>query len=81
MKVRKLKKLIDSLNKELCELHLNEPSEAYYKMRRTDIEFAITALEDQLDFERRMLPFKIALIGFVVFSLGLMVYALSYVPY
>jgi len=81
MKVKNLKKTIASLNKELCELHLNEPSETYYKMRREDIEFAITALEDQLDFEKRMLPFKIALYGFVVVSLGLLVYALTAIPY
>ena len=50
-------------------------------MRREDIEFAITALEDQLDFEKRMLPFKIALVAFVVASLGLLVYAYTATPY
>lgn len=81
MKVRKLKEQLKETQQELYDLHLNEPSEVYYKKRRSELEYAIAALEDEIIFEKQMLPFQIALIGFVVISLGLFVYAYTAIPY
>jgi hypothetical protein len=41
----------------------------------SDIEFKIVALEDQLDFQKRMLPLKIMLYGFIVTAIGLLIWA------
>lgn len=81
MKVRKLKEKLKRTQQELYDLHLDEPSHVYYKNRRSELEYAIVALEDEIEFELKMLPFQLALIGFVVVSLGLFVYAYVAKPY
>jgi hypothetical protein len=81
MKVRKLKQQLKETQQELYDLHLNEPSEVYYKMRREELEYAIASIEDEIDLEKKMLPLKLALIGFVIASLGLFVYAYAATPY
>ena len=81
MKVRKLKEQLKETQQELYDLHLDEPSEVYYKKRREELEYAIVALENEIIFEKQMLPLKLALIGFVVASLGLFVYAYVATPY
>ena len=81
MKVRKLKQQLKETQQELYDLHLNEPSIVYYKMRREELEYAIAVLEDEIDLEKKMLPLKLALIGFVIASLGLFVYAYAATPY
>ena len=81
MKVRKLKEQLKETQQERYDLHLDEPSQVYYKKRREELEYAIVALEDEIIFEKQMLPLKLALIGFVVASLGLFVYAYVATPY
>jgi len=81
MKVKKLRKKLKEAQQELYDLHLDEPSEVYYKKRRAELEFEIVNLIDELDFESRMLPFHLALVAFVVVSLGLFVYAYVAKPY
>ena len=81
MKVRKLKEQLKETQQELYDLHLDEPSEVYYRNKRSELEYAIVALEDEIEFEKKMMPFKIALVAFVVVSLGLFVYAYASTPY
>ena len=81
MKVKKLRKKLKEAQQELWDLHLDEPSEVYYKKRRAELEFEIVNLIDELEFESRMLPFQLALVAFVVVSLGLFVYAYLATPY
>jgi hypothetical protein len=75
MKVRKLREKLRETQQELYDLHLNEPSEVYYKKRRAELEFDIVNLIDELEFELRMIPFQLALVAFVVVCLGLLVCA------
>jgi hypothetical protein len=81
MKVKRLRKKLKETQQELWDLHLNEPSEVYYKKRRAELEFDIVNLIDELEFESRMLPFQLALVAFVVVCLGLLVYAFLATPY
>jgi hypothetical protein len=81
MKLRKLKQQLRETQQELYDLHLDEPSEVYYTKRRAELEFAIVVLEDEIYFEKKMLPFHLALVAFVVVSLGLFVYAYVATPY
>ena len=81
MKLRKLKQQLKKTQQELYDLHLDEPSEVYYKKRREELEYAIASIEDEIEFQKKMLPFQIALVAFVVISLGLFVYAYTAIPY
>ena len=42
----------------------------------SDIDCKIVALEDVLDFEKRMLPFRIALGAFIISGIGLILWAI-----
>lgn len=82
---KELKKQINELKVEKDEILFNK---RYYGLEAehaaiavSDIEYKIACLEDQLDFENRMIPFKMALYGFVVVSLGLLLYAYIASPY
>jgi hypothetical protein len=81
MKLVKLKKKLKDTQQELYDLHLNEPSEVYYRQKREELEFNIVILEDQIEFEKSMLPFQIALGVFIVAALTLIVVALVASPY
>jgi hypothetical protein len=81
MKLRNLKKKLRETQQELYDLHLDEPAPDYYLQRREELEYAIASLEDEIEFEKKMLPFQYALIAFVVVALGLFVYAYSATPY
>lgn len=81
MKVKKLKQQLKETQQELYDLHLDEPSEVYYNNKRSELEYAIVALEDEIEFEKKMIPFHLALVAFVVVSLGLFVYAYVAKPY
>ena len=81
MKLVKLKKKLKDTQQELYDLHLNEPSEVYYRQKREELEFNIVILEDQIEFEKSMRPFQIALGVFIVAALTLIVVALVASPY
>ena len=75
-----LKKKIAKLYKERDEIlyadYKGKDAE-YAAIAMSDIEYKIVALEDLLDFETRMLPFKIMLYGFIVCAIGLLIWAYS----
>lgn len=74
-KIKKLEQKIDRLQDELYELHFAEPSPEMYIQRRSEIEYQIACLEDTLEFEKKMTPFKWMLYGFIIVALGMLLWA------
>lgn len=66
---------LEHQRKEILYSDFRGKGAEYASMAISDIECQIVALEDMLDFERRMLPFKIMLYGFIVVALGLLLWA------
>jgi hypothetical protein len=75
MSIRKLKKKLEQTKDELYDLASFEPSPAYYKMQREKLEFRIAHLEELIEYEKQMLPFKYMIYGFMVVGIGLLVWA------
>jgi len=78
MNRKELKKKIARLEEERKEILYSDykgKDAEYAAIAMSDIEFKIVALEDQLDFENRMLSFKVMLYGFIVASFGLLTWA------
>jgi hypothetical protein len=78
MNRKELKKKIAKLKEERKDIfHADfKGKEAHYaEIAMSDIEYKIVALEDILDFKTRMLPFKIMLYGFIMISIGLLIWA------
>lgn len=78
MNRKELKQKIERLHEERKEiLHSDYKGKdaEYAAIAMSDIEYKIACLEDQLDFENRMLPFKWMLYGFIVSAFGLLLWA------
>lgn len=72
---KKLKIEIDKLKKERKEMlymrhHYGIDAEIA-AMTISDIEYKIACLEDQLDFENRMINFKVTLYAFIAVAIGM----------
>ena len=64
---------------ELEDLHMSEPSETWYKINKHELETKIAMIEDTIDCleqeQKMMRPFFWTLVGFVIISVGLLIYA------
>jgi hypothetical protein len=79
---RKLKEVnakIEGYQNELEELHIYEPSEAWYRIRRHELELKIAQLEsiaDEIREDERMFrPMKYMLYGFIGAAMLLLLWA------
>jgi hypothetical protein len=67
---------------QLEELHFNEPSESWYKIRRSELEFQIANMDEALEDEKESLRqervignvFIIVLYALVVTGLGILIF-------
>jgi hypothetical protein len=57
--MKKLQRKLEALQDELYDLHFIASSEVY-QQRRSDIEFQIVLIEEAIELEKKMLPFKIS---------------------
>lgn len=78
-RLKQLQEKRDYYQMELEDLHMTEPSETWYKINRHELESKIVMIEDQihnLQQEQKMMrPFFWTLVGFVIVSVGLLIYA------
>jgi cob(I)alamin adenosyltransferase len=74
--MKKLKKKLEALQNELYDLHFTAASQAYYIQRRADIEYQIVLVEEAIELEKKMLPFKITFAAACAVILGLLIYSL-----
>lgn len=74
MSMRRLTQRLEELETELCELHLAKPSQEQYMQRRSEIEYEIACIEEQIEIEERMKPFRKLLIVFVCGLLAIIFY-------
>lgn len=79
MNRKQIKKKIAQLKQERKEILYSDfkgKSSEYSAIIISDIEYKIVALEDILDFKRRMFPFKIMLYGFIAVAFGLLLWGI-----
>jgi len=78
-KLKQLKERRDLYQIALEDLHMSEPSETWYKISRDDLESKIVMIENTIyDIEHTqkiMRPFFWTTVGFIVVSIGLLIYA------
>jgi hypothetical protein len=58
--MKKLQRKLKDLQHELYMLHFTAASSEVYKQRRADIEYQIVLIEEAIELEKKMLPFKIS---------------------
>lgn len=75
MRIKKLKERKQQLLDELYDLHHGEPSRKVYEQRRSEIEYEIACIEEAIELEEKMAPFKWTLYGFIVIAVGLLIWA------
>jgi hypothetical protein len=78
-KLKQLYETRDYYQMELEDLHMSEPSETWYKINKHELETKIAMIEDTIDCleqeQKMMRPFFWTLVGFVIISVGLLIYA------
>lgn len=74
-RIKDLEKELDRLHDELYMLHFAEPSPELYQHKRFEIEYKIACLEDTIEFEKKMAPFRWMLYGFIVCACALLLWA------
>jgi hypothetical protein len=78
---RKLKKQIEALKAERHDILYYKHSGISVDMAMiaiSDLEFKIASLEDQLNFENRMIPFTIMLYGFIAVGIVLVLWTMLF---
>lgn len=75
MSIKKLEKRKEKLLDELYMLHFAEPSPELYMQKRNEIEHEIVCIEDEIDLEKKMLPMKWMLYGFILIAIGMLIWA------
>ncbi len=75
MNLKKLRKRRSELLNELYDLHHAEANPHMYILRRNEIEHKIVSLEDAIEIEQKMLPFKYMLYVFIGVAVGILVWA------
>jgi len=75
MSIKKLEKRKEELLDELYMLHFAEPSPELYMQKRNEIEHEIVCIEDEIDLEKKMLPMKWMLYGFILIAIGMLIWA------
>ena len=74
MSMRKLYQEKDRLQDELYYLHFAEPTPELYMQRRHELEYQIACVEEQIEFELKMRPFRVTLMIFVaIVIIGLVI--------
>ena len=76
MTVKKLKQKKSYLEDQLYELHYLEASPKMYMQRRSQLEYDIAALEEAIEFEERMKPFRTTLKVAIVIVISITIYYL-----
>ena len=66
MRVKKLKEKLEDARHELYELHFTSASSEAYKARREQLEWEIVCLENEIEHQEHMRPFKILLGVFII---------------
>ena len=71
MSMRKLKEELENLKYELYDLHYAEPNPVMYVEKRSEIEYKIACLEERIEMEQKLNPFRIMLFGFIIIACGI----------
>lgn len=66
MRVKKLKQKLEDARHELYELHFTSASSEAYRIRREQLEWEIVCLENEIEHQELMKPFKTVLVLFVI---------------
>jgi hypothetical protein len=74
MSMRKLKKELEDLKDEMYMLHFSEPSPKLYTEKRSEIEYKIACLEERIEMEQKLNPFRMMLFGFIIIACGILLF-------
>ena len=74
--MRKLKQRRNQLQDELYYLHFSEPSAEIYTQRRSEIEYELACIEEQIEDEKKFEPMRIGLILFAAIAAIIAIYAM-----
>lgn len=72
MSIKQLRKEIEALKNEIYELSYADTSPELRRVRKEELEYKIFDLEQELEFELKMRPFKWMFIGCTIICSGIL---------
>ncbi len=72
-KLEELESKREHYQTQLEELHFNEPSESWYKIRRSELEFQIANMDEAIEDEKELLRQKTAIDNALIVALWALV--------
>jgi hypothetical protein len=75
-KLKKLKKIKKGYQDKITAIHAYEMDPDMKAHYLNDVEYAMYCLDDQIDFEKKMLLFTYTLYAFVAFTFSLVIWAI-----
>jgi hypothetical protein len=75
-KLNKLKKLKKANQDKIVAIHASNMDPDIKAHYLNDVEYAIYCLDDEIDFEKKMLLFTYTLYAFVAFAFSLVIWAI-----
>jgi hypothetical protein len=73
--MKKLQRKLEALQHELYHLHFIASPEVY-QQKRADIEYQIVLVEEAIELEKKMLPFKITFAAACAVIVAILIYSL-----
>lgn len=77
-KLKKLKREEQMHLGLLEDLHYSDNDPNVIVVYQSDLHFAIVSIQEQIEFERRMLPFKYMILGFIIMEICLIAISLIF---
>ena len=77
-KLKKLKREEQMYLGLLEDLHYSDNDPNVIAVYQSDLHFAIACIQEQIEFERKMLPFKYMILGFVIIEICLIAFSLIF---
>lgn len=73
-KIKELEAIKADVQQRLDNIHDADADPSVKAVYQSDLQYKLMCIDDAIDFERMMLPFKYTLIAFVVAVLALIMY-------
>jgi hypothetical protein len=75
-KIRDLEELKAQYQSRLDSIHDSDTDPNIKAVYQSDLQYHIVKIEAAIEHEKYMMPFKLTLVGFIVVSIGLIIYSI-----
>lgn len=72
--IKGLKEIKKAYEDRLASVYEADADPDIIAVHISDLQYAITCIENQIEFEQKLIPLKLMLIGFIIFCVTLLIF-------